>query len=650
MNKKRDLFAVNKGVGKQPAKWKIKGSLFQRSERWIYGILPADEEAGSYEEERSDKPLANLKVIFVILFVLLIVRLYDVQIMNGSESIKKAEGNRIRETLIRAERGAIYDRRKIVLAKNIGNWEVSIIPGDLPKKETDQNKVYEKLAKIINQPSADMKKLTQKNDLDPNQPILIQKSIDRDTSLLLESKINELPGVFVSVNPIREYEDRTLLSHTLGYVGRISENEFKENKDRGYHLTDYMGKTGIEQEYESYLRGKDGGKKKEVDASGKIIKLYGQTDPTPGKNIILNIDYGLQQKAAEALQASMDKAKVKKGAVAIMNPNNGQVLSLVNLPSYDGNLFSKGISEEDYKKLIDNTDNPLLPRALSGEYPSGSIIKPLFAAAALQERIIDRYTTVLSTGGISVGQWNFPDWKAGGHGVTNVTKAIADSVNTFFYAISGGFGNISGLGPEKMKLYLDKFGLGKATNIDLPSESNGHIPDPDWKKRVMKEDWYLGDTYHFGIGQGDLLVTPIQMAKAISAIANGGTLYQPQILNSVLDADNKTVHKKIDPKIEASNFISKENIDIVKEGMRLTITSGSGRFLNDLPEPVAGKTGTAQFGPDNKYKHAWFATFGPYPNPEISIVVLLEEAGEGSEFAAPVAKEIYKYYFANRMK
>ena len=439
--------------------------------------------------------------------------------------------------------------------------------------------------------------------------------------------------------------DKTLLAHVLGYVGRISEDELSQNKDRGYHLTDYFGKSGIEKQYENDLRGKDGAKRSEVDASGKIVKLIGEIEPSPGKDLVLSIDYGLQQKMAESLQASLDKAKVKKGAAIALNPNNGEVLAMVNLPTYDGNLFSKGISEADFKKLNEDENQPLLARAILGQYPSGSIIKPLFAAAALEEKIINRNTSILSNGGIKIGDFSFPDWKPGGHGMTNVTKAIAESVNTFFYAISGGWENIKGLGADKMKLYLEKFGLGKDSGIDLPGESIGRIPDPKWKEEAKKEPWYLGDTYHFGIGQGDLEITPIQMAKAISAIANGGTLYKPRLVKEIVDSNDKNSVKIIEPQKETENVISKENIDIVKEGMRQTVTAGSARSLNDLPVPIAGKTGTAQYGANNEHRHAWFTSFAPYPNPEIVLLILVEGGGEGSEFAAPVAKDVYKYYF-----
>jgi penicillin-binding protein 2 len=254
---------------------------------------------------------------------------------------------------------------------------------------------------------------------------------------------------------------------------------------------------------------------------------------------------------------------------------------------------------------------------------------------------------VNSTGGIKIGDFTFPDWKAGGHGTTNVLKAIAESVNTFFYAIGGGFGGINGLGAEKIKTYLDKFGFDEYTNIDLNGEASGSIPDPDWKLRTFNESWYLGDTYHMAIGQGDILVTPLQIANATTVIANGGTLYQPTLVASILDGSGNVMEDK-QPKVISSGIIKESTVDIVRRGMMQTITAGSGRLLGSLAKPVAGKTGTAQYGPNESKQHSWFITYGPTSLPTIAMSILLEGAGGGDVYATPVANEVYKWYFANR--
>jgi penicillin-binding protein 2 len=364
-----------------------------------------------------------------------------------------------------------------------------------------------------------------------------------------------------------------------------------------------------------------------------------------GDNLMLSIDFGLQKKLATELKAQMKKAKVEKAAAIAVNPQNGEILAYVSLPSYDNNLFAKEISQKNYNNLLNDTSSPLLDRVSQGEYTSGSIINPFFAAAALAEGNIKTDTTVNSNGGIKIGQWTFPDWKPGGHGVTNVYKAIAQSVNTFFYAIGGGYKNIKGMGPEVMKKYLEKFGFGNYVDIDKEGEAKGHIPTPEWKLEVKGEPWYLGDTYNMSIGQGDVLVTPLQMVNGLMSIANGGTMYKLHFLKAVLDADgNKKSEKSAE--VVKKDFISKTAIEAVREGMRQTITSGSGRLLNTLPVAAAGKTGTAQFGPNNSKKHAWFTVFAPYNKPTIAMVVLVEGGGEGSTYAVPVAKNTLQWYFS----
>lgn len=344
----------------------------------------------------------------------------------------------------------------------------------------------------------------------------------------------------------------------------------------------------------------------------------------------------------------ISKAGLKRGAAVVLDPRNGEVISLVSLPTFDNNLFARGITLDEYKALADSPDQPLFSRAVSGEYPSGSTIKPIVAAAALQEKIITEFTSFLSTGGLRVGQWSFPDWKAGGHGQTNVKKAIAESVNTFFYYIGGGYDTFVGLGVDKMVSYFRKFLLGDQLGIDLPNEAKGFVPTKEWKEATKKEKWYVGDTYHIAIGQGDLIVTPLQVAAYTMAFANGGTIYQPHLVKELTRPDG-TVVKTIESKTLASHLIDPANIEIVREGMRQTVTSGSARSMNALPVAVAGKTGTAQWS-SKKNPHAWFTGFAPYNNPEMVITVLVEEGKEGSAIASPIAREFLAWYFGEYKK
>jgi penicillin-binding protein 2 len=373
-----------------------------------------------------------------------------------------------------------------------------------------------------------------------------------------------------------------------------------------------------------------------------------------GNNIVTSLDKDFQKAIADALSEGMNKSGAKAGSVIALNPKNGNVLGMVSLPSFDNNLFAKGISSDKYSELLNDPAKPLFNRSVSGTYPSGSVIKPVIAAAALQENVVNINTTVLSTGSLVLkNQYNpeieyvFPDWKPGGHGRVNVIGAIANSVNTYFYYIGGGYESFKGLGASRLEKYLKLFGLGPKLGIDLPGEVDGLVPTPEWKEEVQGETWYTADNYQMSIGQGNLLVTTLQVVSYTSTIANGGTLYKPRVVQKIVDQKDSLVKEYV-PEIIRKDFVSRENIDIVKQGMRETVISGSARSLNSLSFEVAGKTGTAQYGPNNSKQHAWFSAFAPYENPEIALVVLLEGGGEGSSYAVPVARKILEYYFNNK--
>lgn len=651
--KKKNPFKPLTGV-KARAKT-VTGTTHSKSERWLFGILSADDDAPTVEDEKTHRRYYAVLMVAVLVFCGLVGRAFFLQIVNGKQSLVEAQQNRFKEQVIRAPRGLFYDRNNIALVRNVANYEVTVIPSDLPTSSSERLKVYQKMGAMIGMSATDIQKVAESKEdkkhlsntrpLIYPQPLVVSKSVSRDVALIFESKQMELTGFSVDINPIREYLDNGLLSHVFGYVGRINADEYKAHPE--YQITDFFGKMGLEKSYETILRGVAGMDRVERDSAGKVIKTYSQQEPTSGNNLQLTIDFELQKKISEELAKEMAIAKTTRAAAIAVNPQNGEILAMVNLPSYDDNLFAKGISTADYQKLLNNKDKPLLNKATSGEYPSGSIIKPFLAAAALQEGTININTTVSSTGGIKVGEFSFPDWKAGGHGITNVTKAIAESVNTFFYAIGGGYQNIKGMGPETMKKYLTKFGFGNAVQLDISGQSEGNIPDPDWKQAVLGEPWYLGDTYHMSIGQGDVLITPIQMANALQVIANGSTMYKLHFVKSVLNSSGKVV-SQTSPQVVETSPVSAANINIVREGMRTCVTSGSCSMLKNLPVAAAGKTGTAQFGANNEFKHAWFTTFAPYDNPQIEMVVLLDSGGEGSSFAEPVANNVLKWYFGGR--
>ena len=611
----------------------------------------------------------NIIIVLIFSFLLLFFRLFWLQIVRGSDYRLLAEGNRIRVENVEPRRGIIYSSNMTPLVKNEANFVLYLTPIDLPKDEVDRDEIIRKLANILSNlenstSSSEKSGLLVSNDspyfyeiknqlnkieygsLESYRPLFLMDNIDYNSAISIYLAAEEMPGVSISVKMRRKYlssEDNLLsLSHFLGYIGKISEKDLTIFGDE-YSSIDYIGKSGLEYFYENELKGIKGKKNIEVDALGREKKIVSQVNPEDGRDLVLSIDVDLQKKSEEILKKYLSDNDMDRASVVALNPNNGEILALISWPSYDNNIFSKGISQTDYENLTNDTNKPLFNRAISGTFPSGSTLKPTLAAAALEEKIITANTTVMSTGGINVGAWFFADWKAGGHGLTNVRKAIAESVNTFFYYIGGGYNDFKGLGIDKIDEYLLLFGLSQQSGVDLPQEGSGFIPSPEWKKETQGETWYIGNTYNVSIGQGDILVTPLQVANFTAFFASNGKLYRPHLVKSILQ-DNNEVLRNIEPEIIRENFISSENITIVREGMRQTIESGSARRLNSLPVKVAGKTGTAQWGVD-KDNHAWFTSFAPYDNPEIVLTILVEEGIEGSGIATSIAGEILNWYF-----
>jgi len=637
------------------------------------------------------RKLKYFYLIILLFFALIIGRSIWLQVVKNDYYRLLAEGNRLRSEVIEPKRGIIYAQGLRPLVRNKANFVLYLRPIDLPRDELLRDDLIRSISFILedkdslagtgtaniikteNLSENNNLKLIQDNQtfykikeslatvkigsLESYQPLFIADNIDYDKALLLMMDLPSWPGVFLSSKIRREYLfsdvnkqsavlENSSLAHILGYTGKINNKELAiMGKD--YYLIDYIGKAGLEYSWEKELKGRAGSKNIEVDALGRQKKIINEVSAIDGYNLLLSIDLDLQQKAEEITRAYLEKAGLKRASVIIINPNNGEIISLVSLPTYNNNLFAKGISQGDYTKFLNDEDRPLFNRAISGEFPSGSTIKPLFAAAALQEGVITEHTSFLSTGGVRIGEWFFPDWKAGGHGTTNVRKAIAESVNTFFYYIGGGYQDFKGLGLSSLVKYSRLFGLGEVSGIDLHGERPGFVPTRTWKETVKKEPWYIGDTYHFSIGQGDVIVTPLQVANYTAALANRGILYKPHLVSKILDANNKVV-QEIQPEVLQSNFIDEKNMEIVREGMRQTVTQGSGRSLSVLSVTAAGKTGTAQWS-SKKSPHAWFIGFAPYENPQLAITVLVEEGVEGSTMAAPIARDILDWYFKNQV-
>ncbi|KKT27245.1 MAG: Penicillin-binding protein [Parcubacteria group bacterium GW2011_GWA2_43_9b] len=363
----------------------------------------------------------------------------------------------------------------------------------------------------------------------------------------------------------------------------------------------------------------------------------------------MKVFYGASQDALyNNLQTTLQKMRLKKAAAVALDSKSGGVLAMASFPSFDNNLFAQGFSSKDFSGLLGDATQPLFNRVISGQYSPGSTVKPLIGSVALQEKVVMPRTTIFDPGQIMlVNQYNpgiiytFADWKA--HGVVDIYSAIAESCDVYFYTVGGGYGNIKGLGIEKLEKYFKLFGFGADLGIDLPGENNGLVPNEQWKQQIKKEDWYTGDTYHISIGQGDLLTTPLQMAAATAAILNGGKVLRPRVVDKIIDSD-KNVVNTIEPKVLRQDFIDQANLDVMKKAMRQTVTEGTAQILNDLPVATGAKTGTAQVAGNNN-PNAWGVVFAPYDDPQMVIVVLVEGAGEGSQVAMPVIKETLKEYY-----
>ena len=579
----------------------------------------------------------------LFLFFALVSRLYYLQVVRGAEYYGAAEANRIRKQVIAAPRGVIFDKSGARLAYNVPDFALYVVPGDLPKRQEDEDVIFSAIAQIVGGEHFDLVESFARVSRGSFNPVEIRRGLTQEQAITLRRRAEDWQGIIVSPVEQRSYLAEPSLSHVLGYTGKMTEEEFEVWRLDGYSLPEHIGKTGIEKNYQAELHGQNGVQLIEVDSLGKEKKLFDQRASVPGYNLYLNLDLKLQQLAARELEAAAKKLKAPGGAIIALDPRDGAVRALVSYPWYDNQLFAKGISAKSYQSLLSDPKKPLYNRAVSGEYPSGSTFKLIIGAAALAEGVASEHLTVLSTGGLRVNNYFFPDWKAGGHGLTDIRRALAESVNTYFYTIGGGYGDIAGLGLERIVEYGKRFGLTALSGIDLPSESAGFLPSKEWKLEAKGERWFLGDTYHLAIGQGDILVTPLQVANFTAVIANGGVLFKPHLVEKMAVPDGNVFPIKTE--IIRDQVSPVEAIDVIRQGMRQAVISGSAASLANAPVELAGKTGTAEYSASEP-PHAWFTGFGPYKNPELVITILIERGQGGNISATPIAKKMFEYYFS----
>ncbi len=587
-------------------------------------FLKDSEHLGKFFEP---KKILFLFFIFSFFLLILLSRAFYLQLIKGDYYLNIAEGNRIRSDIIKSNRGLIYDRFGEVLTKNVSYFFVYINPNLMPSDQEEKNKLISYLAEVLELDLEELNSRIYDDNKNLNRVLIYEDlAYEKAMNLMLFSESNS--SIQVSFESRRQYFENLGLSHVLGYLGVVDEEDIVN----GYNYNDRIGKSGIESVYENLLKGENGIRQVEVDAFYKEKNIVSVTEPIDGSDIYLTIDSKAQAKLYEIIKNNSEKYEKEKIAAVVLDPNDGGVLAMVSLPDFDNNIFTSSLDREEYSKIISDDNKPLLNRVISGEYPLGSLFKMVVAAAALEEGIINTSFTVNSTGGVTIGNNFFPDWRGSGHGRTNVYWALADSVNTFFYTIGGGNNQwlSLGLGVERITDYAKKFGFGFETK-------------KYWLGSLLflSERWYLGDTYNLSIGQGYLLSTPIQAVNLVSYFANSGIVYKPHFIK---DIQNEEEIESVELDIALTNIVSSDNLNAIRRGLREAVKTGTAQSLQSVSVPVAGKTGTAQFN-RNKEPHSWFASFAPYDEPKIAMTVLVEE-GSDYGLAVKISREFMEWYFS----
>lgn len=560
---------------------------------WEENLIP---NYRSLEESEPASPwrLAIMSSFVLVVFFGIFLRLFHLQVIQGKENRQRADYNRIQVKVIHAPRGVIYDRNDKVLAESNPGFRLK------------------------------------------------EKFITRDEALFLEAK-NDPVANDLEIDTIRSYPYRLSAAHVLGYVSQISADELKETKYNAYHSGDRVGRVGIEQVYESVLRGKDGAEITEIDAGGQKLRTLRRVEPIPGQNVYLSIDADLQKVAFDSLQIEASKSSSCCGAAVAENPSTGEVLALVSYPSYDNNAFTDPTRNKEVTAYFNDSHSPMLDRVIGGVYPPGSTFKITTALAGLSSGKIDAKTQIEDTGVMHLGPYSFSNWYFTGYGKTDglvdVVKALQRSNDIFFYQL----GNM--LGVDVLGKTAKQLGMGKKLGIDLPGEEEGLIPNNTWKEENTGQSWYPGDNLHMAIGQGFLLTTPLQILAQTSFVAADGSLMMPHLATKITSPSG-TVEKEFKPNLLIKDIFKKEDIELIKKGMALVPQNGGTAWpFFSFSVPTAGKTGTAEFGDPKNKTHAWYTSYAPVNDPQIALTVLLEAGGEGSSNASPIAKTIYTWYF-----
>ena len=585
------------------------------------------------KKKNNDGPFRYVYGAVVIVFLVLIARLVWLQLFQGDYYNSLAEGNRLRAIPLAAMRGIMYDRNGQILVGSRPSFMVTYVPtqGKMTDEEAD------KLSRLLNMPAD---KILEKAGKVKNSyvPTVLAQDLTPDVVTKVEERRNELPGISVDVQPIRYYPYDMMAAQIFGYVGQIDEDDMERLKgEDGVSNVTQIGRAGLESYYDDVLRGKDGSRQVEVDASGSPVMEVERKNPVQGHNIHLTLDLNLQTALEKAMDAQIAQGIGVSGIAAVaVDPNTGAVLAMASRPAYNPNWFTRGITESEWKQINGNPNHPMENRVIAGEYPPGSTFKLITGAAALELKKITPDEMIFDSG----RHWLVDMRNAGGEalGWINFTEALAKSDNVYFYELG------RRVGIDKLAEYAKMFGMGKKTGIAMRGEAAGLVASEEYKEKNYHQDWYLGDTFNSAIGQGFQLVTPLQAAMIVSEVANGGIQYKPFIVSRIDNLDG-TPYKIFAPEQTGTLEVSKSTLDLIREGMRnVAEESGTaGSLFAGFPVQVAGKTGTAEnfSGRD----HGWFVAFAPYDHPRIVIAVLTEQGGFGASSSGPIVRAMLEEFF-----
>ena len=590
--------------------------------------------------------------IVSVLTLMLLGRLFQLQVINYNHYTTLSEKNRVNIVPIAPTRGLIYDRNGVLVAQNVPSFILEIVAEHVENMDQTLAELKQLVALSDDEIASFKKQLQRKRDF-VSIPLRYRLTDEEVARVSVNSY--RLPGVYIKAELARHYPIGKLMAHVAGYVGRISERDLRELNESEYSASSHIGKVGVEKSYEDLLHGKVGFQRVETNANGRILNVLERTLPVPGKTLYLNVDANLQSVVEKAFGN-------ENGAVVALDPSTGAVLALASIPSYDPNIFVQGIDAETYKNLSKSASRPLFNRAVQGQYPPGSTIKPLLGLAGLELDEIRAYDSIMCRGWYmlddDIDQRRYRDWKREGHGHTDLSKAITESCDIYFYDLS------YRLGIDRIHQYLSAFGMGKKTGIDVEGELNGIIPSKEWKRRNYNEIWYPGETLINGIGQGYMLATPLQMASFTATLSRFGKRMKPLLLHSIQDPKDKSIEMIQPQPLPSVHMIKSLHWDTVLKAMKQVVHGlrGTARATGyGLDYEMAGKTGTAQvFGikEGERYEeseikkklrdHALFIGYAPVKDPKIAVAVIVENGGGGGSVAAPIARKVIDYYLLGK--